>query len=131
MKRYLLAYLAMLVAFCAMDYVWLGFITTDFYKEKLGALLLAEPKMIAAALFYPLYVAGILVFAVAPASSWRRAAVLGGFFGIVAYATYDLSNWATLKGWPGVVVIADVLWGMVITGVAATVGKLVAGKSST
>ena len=114
MRPTLAAALASLVAFCVCDFVWLGSVARDFYAAQLGALLLPEPNWVAALLFYPLYVAGLLVFCVLPAhaaGSWRKSLGRGAFFGLVAYATYDLSNLATLAGWPVAVTVVDLAWG--------------------
>ena len=93
-----------------------------------GGLLLDKPNTPVAALFYALYVAGVLVFAVLPAldaGQWSRALLHGALFGFFAYATYDLTNLATLKGWTPSVALLDLAWGTVVTGVSATAGCLV------
>ena len=122
---WVLPFIASLAAFCAGDFVWLGFVARDFYAARLGALLLPEPNFAAAIAFYPLYAAGLLVFCVRPAlatqSRWR-APLSAAFFGLVAYGTYDLSNLATLKGWSVTVTFVDIAWGMVVSSVAALAG---------
>src|SRR5260370_33274296 len=113
MRRSLLAAGASLVVFCACDFMWLGVLARDFYGSRLGALLLSEPNWVPAALFYPLYVGGLCVFCGTPAlaaRSGRTALNLGAFFGLVAYATYALSNLATLNGWPLAVPLARTAW---------------------
>jgi uncharacterized membrane protein len=125
MRATLAAGLASLVAFCVCDFLWLGWVARDFYGSRLGALLRPEPNWVAALLFYPLYVCGLLVFCVLPARnarSWRKAVSLGALFGVVAYATYDLSNLATLAGWPVAVTVADIAWGALVSGIAALAG---------
>jgi len=132
MRRNVLAALASLVVFCACDFVWLGVLARDFYAARLGGLLLPEPNWIAAALFYPLYVGGLLVFCVRPAlaaGSWREGVSRGAFFGLVAYATYDLSNLATLRGWPVAVTLADIAWGAWVSGVATLAGYAAAARA--
>jgi uncharacterized membrane protein len=131
MRRNVLAALASLVVLCFCDGVWLGVLARDFYAARLGALLLPEPNWVAAALFYPLYVGGLLVFCVRPAlaaGSWRLGIGRGAFFGLVAYATYDLSNLATLRGWPVAVTIADIAWGAWVSSVATLAGYAAAAR---
>lgn len=129
MRRPALTYLATALAFCACDFIWLGFIANDFYRRQLGELLLAQPNWVGAILFYVLYIAGIVLFVVAraaPSGSLVRAAWLGALFGLVAYGTYDLTNLATLKGFTVQVVAADLAWGAFVTAVGAVAGTLVA-----
>ncbi len=104
------------------DAIWLSVVANKFYKSQLGPLLLEKPNMIAAVLFYVIYVIGIVVFAVMPAvaaGDWKVALGLGALLGLVAYATYDLTNLATLKGFPVKIVIVDLLWGTVLTATVA------------
>lgn len=133
MRRNLAAGIACLVVFCACDFVWLGVLARDFYGSQLGALLRAEPNWVPAVLFYPLYVCGLCVFCVLPAraaGSWRRALGRGALFGLVAYATYDLSNLATLNGWPVAVTVADIAWGTFVSALAAGAGYAAAGAAA-
>jgi uncharacterized membrane protein len=119
------AYVVALALFCLCDFAWLGFIARGFYQNEIGPLLLDRPRWTAAIVFYPLYIAGVMFFCVAPALSeggWARALVNGLALGLLAYATYDLSNLATLKGWSVALVVVDVLWGMAVTAVAACAG---------
>ena len=119
---YLKLYLLTVPVFLALDMVWLGVIARDFYKQQLEHM---NPTVNwpAAILFYLLFVVGILYFAVAPAlaqGSWWRAVQNGLLFGLFTYATYDLTNLATLPKWPLPIVLVDTLWGMVLcAGVAA------------
>ncbi len=125
MSRLVIAYLATLAAFCVLDFIWLGFVARGFYQAQVGALLLAQPKWGVAVMFYALYVVGIVVFAVQPAldsGSWLRALLLGGLFGFFCYATYDLTNLATLKGWTVPIAVVDILWGVVLTAASASAG---------
>jgi uncharacterized membrane protein len=129
MTRYAIAYVATAVVFCGLDFLWLGFVAKGYYQSQVGALLLDKPNLPVAALFYALYIAGVLVFAVAPAleaGAWSKALLYGGLFGFFAYATYDLTNLATLKGWSPGVAFLDLGWGAVVTGVSATAGYVVA-----
>jgi uncharacterized membrane protein len=125
MTRLLVAYAATLIAFCCCDFVWLGWVAKDYYQSQLGGLLLAQPNWAAAVSFYVLYAAGVVFFCVAPAldaPSWGKAAVLGAVLGGLAYATYDLSNLATLKGWSIALSLVDIAWGAFVTAVAASAG---------
>jgi len=110
--------------FFALDLAWLGVIARGFYREHLGPLMRAEAFWPAALAFYALYIGGVLVFAVLPAfeaDSWTTAAALGAFFGLVAYATFDLTALALFRDFPGSVVAVDLAWGTVLTsGVAAS-----------
>ena len=128
MTRIAIAYLATLVAFCAIDYVWLGFVAKGYYRSQIGALLLDSPNWLAAAAFYLTYVAGVLVFALLPAldrDDWHRALMTGALFGFFAYATYDLTNLATLKHWTWPIALLDLAWGAVVTAVSAAIGFFV------
>ncbi len=125
MSRYLFAYVATALAFCALDFAWLGLVAPAFYKAQLGPLLLAKPNLAPALIFYVLYVAGLVIFCVMPgveAASWLKAGALGALFGLVAYATYDLSNLATLRDWTTRLSIVDMCWGSAASAVAATFG---------
>lgn len=116
-------YALMAVTFFAVDLVWLGAVASGFYRNALGHLLRDSPLWPAALAFYALYIAGILVFAVLPgleAESLRRALALGAFFGLVAYATFDLTSVALIRDFPWRVVAVDLCWGCALTaGVAA------------
>jgi uncharacterized membrane protein len=125
---YLKIYLAALVSFLAIDMVWLVIVARGFYRKQLGFLLSDLPNWWAAIAFYLLFVVGLLVFAVVPGvqvGSLRRALVLGGFFGLVTYATYDLTNLATVKNWPWIVTVVDMVWGTVLATSVAAIGYLV------
>ena len=130
MAYYLKLYLATLIAFFAVDMVWLGLVARTFYRKYLGFLMASSPNWLAAIIFYMLFVVGILVLAVLPgleASSLRTTLLRGALFGLVAYATYDLTNLATVKNWPLVVTIVDLIWGTVLSTVVSYAGY-VAGK---
>lgn len=130
-KTYLTAYAATAVAFLAVDSVWLSVMAAQLYRPLLGDMLAEDFDIVAAALFYVLYVGGIVFFAVKPALERGRAATAalnGAFFGLCAYGTYDLTNQATLKDWPTVITVADLCWGTILTATAATVGFLVASR---
>jgi uncharacterized membrane protein len=127
MTKYLIAYVGTLFAFLAIDMVWLGLIAKDYYRAGIGHLMLESPNLSAAAAFYLLYVVGIVIFAVTPAmtaGTWTKAALFGALFGFFAYATYDMTNLATLKSWPLSISIVDMMWGTCLTAAAATLGYL-------
>ncbi|WP_053118188.1 DUF2177 family protein [Pseudomonas sp. P1.31] len=125
MKRTLIAYVATLLTFLLLDGIWLGLLMAPTYRELLGSLMLEKPLLLPAAVFYCLYVFGCVVFVVLPALSWQWAVKRGALLGLVAYGTYDLTNWATLRGWSVQVTLMDWVWGMVATAVACAVGFLV------
>ncbi len=123
-------YFASLVVFLAIDMVWLGVLAKGFYQRHLGDLLRPDVRWGAALLFYLIFVGGVLLFAVLPAlerASFRYAVLLGGLFGLIAYATYDLTNLATLRGFPPIVAVVDMVWGFVLTAVVAGAGYKIAG----
>jgi uncharacterized membrane protein len=125
MPKFLITYLTSLVVFCALDFLWLGIVVKEFYMREIGPLLLASPRKEPAIAFYLLYVVGMVVFAVAPAldaDRWQKALGYGALLGLIAYATYDLSNLATLKDWSTRVALVDMAWGAVATATAATAG---------
>ena len=127
---YLKLYLCTLVAFFAIDMVWLVLVARGFYKEHLGFLLRPDPNWTAAIVFYLLFVGGLLVFVVVPslqAGSAKKVLILGALFGLITYATYDLTNLATVKDWPLIVTAVDMLWGGMLATAVSYLGFL-AGK---
>jgi uncharacterized membrane protein len=113
------------------DAIWLSVVANKFYKSQLGPLLLEKPNMVSAIIFYIIFVVGIVVFAVLPAiqaGDWKVAMGLGALLGLVTYATYDLTNHATLKGFPLTVVVVDLLWGVVLTATVATLTYLIVSR---
>ncbi|AMT87886.1 MULTISPECIES: DUF2177 family protein [Pseudomonas] len=128
MKKALIAYVSTLLTFLLLDGIWLGLLMAPTYRELLGSLMLDKPLLLPAAVFYCLYVIGCVVFVVLPALSWQRAAKLGALLGLVAYGTYDLTNWATLRDWSVQVSLMDWAWGTVATAVACMVGYLMAKR---
>jgi len=127
---YVKLYLASLAAFFVIDMLWLGLVARGFYRKQLGFLLSPNVNWVAAIIFYLLFVAGLLVFAVVPglqAGSIKKALLLGALFGLLTYATYDLTNLATIKGWPLLVTLVDMAWGAILATAISTVGFL-AGK---
>lgn len=119
------AYVAALVAFLVLDALWLGTMYSRLYKPQLGALLRDAPQVVPAAAFYLLYIAALTVLVVAPAvqtANFLRVIALGALLGLAAYGTYNLTNYATLRGWSVAVTIADMIWGGVASGLAASAG---------
>jgi uncharacterized membrane protein len=124
--RYLIAYAATALVFFAIDFVWLSTMG-GFYRSQIGHLMADQPNLAVAGGFYLLYIAGIVILAISPAltsGSWSGALIAGMVMGAVAYGTYDLTNQSTLRDWPLTVTLIDVVWGTVLTGVAATAGYL-------
>lgn len=131
LTKYLAAYGTTLVVFLIIDGVWLGVVARGFYVQQIGDLLRPAPNFGVAGLFYALYVAGILVFVLFPAlhhGTWLTAALFGALFGLVAYATYDLTNLATLQGWPVVMSVVDMVWGAVLTASVSVVSFLIVSR---
>ncbi len=105
-----------------LDAIWLSVIANKFYKSQIGQLLLDKPNMVAAVLFYIIYIVGIVAFVINPAiekGSLVYAAGMGALFGFVAYATYDLTNLATIKGFTPKLVVVDLVWGALLTATVA------------
>lgn len=127
MNRILAGYLAAVLVMVALDALWLGVIAKTFYQHGIGHLMAEQPRLLAAVGFYVIYAAGLLVFAVLPQAQdpgWGRAALMGALFGFVAYATYDLSNLATLRGWPVGLALVDMAWGALLSAASAAAAKL-------
>ena len=130
---FLKLYFIALPIFVAVDMVWLGLAAKNFYAKHIGFLMKANVNWAAAILFYLLFIAGLVAFVVTPAvekGSWARALLFGALFGLITYATYDLTNLATLRDWPLLVTVVDLIWGTVLAAsvsvatyvVAATIG---------
>ena len=110
------------------DAVWLSVVANKFYKSQIGPLLLDKPNFVAATLFYLIYIVGVVVFALSPAlnfGNWETALGLGSLFGFVAYATYDLTNLSTLKGFSVKLVVVDMIWGTVLTAAVTTIAYFI------
>ncbi len=123
-------YLIALAMFLAIDAVWLATVARTFYVSELGPLLRDQPNFFVAFAFYLIFVFGLVVFVIKPsieANSFVRAVALGGLFGLVSYATYDLTNLATIKGFGMRVALVDLMWGTVLSAVVSSVTYLLAG----
>ena len=119
------SYLLTTLVFFAIDMVWLGFLAKGLYQKYLGGFLSDQVNWTAAIIFYLLFIIGIFVFVILPAvekNSITSALVLGAFFGFITYATYDLTNLATLKNWPLPIVFIDLAWGAVLTSLVSIAG---------
>ena len=122
-RRFAVAYATTLIVFLALDAVWLTTMAERLYRPAIGHLMLDDFKLLPAFAFYLVYVVGIVVFAVMPGLACGRtgsALARGALFGLVAYATYDLTNQATLRDWSWTVTLADLCWGTFVTAAAAT-----------
>jgi uncharacterized membrane protein len=122
--KFLVQYLVAGGIMAVIDAFWLSVVANKFYKSQIGSLLLEKPNMTAAVAFYLIYVLGIVMFVLMPAlekGSWSYAALYGALFGFVAYATYDLTNLSTLKGFTTKLVLVDMAWGTILTASVATI----------
>jgi len=126
---YGIAYVSTALVFLGMDALWLTLAAQRLYRPLIGDMLLERFNLVPALLFYVVYIIGIVAFAVSPAFSsdrWTTATLNGALLGFVAYATYDLTNQATLRNWPVAVTVVDLCWGTTLTALAATAGYLIA-----
>lgn len=122
MTRYVLGYALTLVFFIGIDIIWLAWVARSTYVAEMGSLLRKEPNLIAAAAFYMLYAAGLVLFAVLPglrAGSVMQGMILGAALGFIAYGTYDLTNLAVLNGYSLRITLIDMAWGTVMSGATA------------
>jgi uncharacterized membrane protein len=129
LSYYLKLYALTTPIFFAVDIIWLGFVAKKFYRNHLGFLLSPDVNWPAAICFYLIYISGILIFAVVPAlekDSLGKALLWGSLYGFFTYATYDLTNMATIKNWPLKVVMVDVLWGVFLCSMVASISFLIA-----
>ena len=124
-KTILVAYAATALVFLILDGLWLGVVSRGIYQREIGELLLAKPNVVAAVVFYVLYIAGLVYFCVMPGVTGEGAArglLNGALLGVLAYATYDLTNLATLKGWSAMLVFIDIGWGAFASALASGAG---------
>jgi uncharacterized membrane protein len=113
-------YIFTLIPFVIMDALWLGTIAPTFYQSQIGYIMAKNPNWLAAVLFYLLFIAGMVVFVTGREGNIRQTALRGALFGLVTYATYDLTNLATLEGWPVLLTVVDLLWGTFLSATTAT-----------
>ena len=124
-------YAIALPIFFAIDMMWLGLVAKGFYTKQIGSLLKPDVNWTAAILFYLLFIIGLVVFVITPAvekNSWTHALLFGALFGLVCYATYDLTNLAVAKDWPLLVTIVDLAWGAVLAASVSTATYFIASK---
>ncbi|MGJ7578716.1 DUF2177 family protein [Variovorax sp. RHLX14] len=125
-RHFFVSYLSTALVFLVLDAVWLTVMADRLYRPALGSIMLERFSPAPAVIFYVIYMVGVVVFAVAPSlvsGRWTTALALGALLGLMAYATYDLTNQATLKNWSWTVTIADLCWGTFVTAVAAAAGS--------
>ncbi len=124
-------YFVTLLTFLIIDGFWLLLVAKNFYAKHLGYLMTKTPNLWAAGIFYLIYILGLLIFVIQPSlekQSLTSAIFLGAFFGFCCYATYDLTNMATVKDWPLIVTIVDLIWGAVVTGAVAGISYWLLNK---
>ena len=130
---FLKLYAIALPVFFVIDMVWLGLVAKNFYRDQIGFLMKSDILWTPAIVFYLLFVVGLVAFVIAPAiekNSWVHALLFGALFGLITYATYDLSNLATLKDWPLLVTVVDLAWGTTLAASVSTVTYFLARKMS-
>ena len=128
---FLKLYAIALPVFFAIDMIWLGLVAKNFYRAQIGSLMKTDINWAAAMIFYLLFIAGLVAFVISPAvakNSWSQALLLGAFFGLVCYATYDLTNLAIAKDWPLLVTIIDLAWGAVLAASVSIITYFIASK---
>lgn len=126
-----IAYVVTTLIFLAIDYVWLGYVAKDFYHDRLGHLMAEKVNFGVAAAFYLIYTIGIVIFAIKPAlanDNLLLALGYGALLGLLAYGTYDVTNMATLKDWPVIVSVVDIVWGVSITAITAVAGAFLTSQ---
>lgn len=124
-------YLIALPVFLAIDMVWLTLIAKSFYAKHLGYLMAKNPNLWAALIFYLLFIAGLIFFVITPALDkkiWLQALLSGAFFGLITYATYDLTNLATMEDWPLIITIVDLAWGATLSASVSVITYFIATK---
>lgn len=130
-KMFIKLFLIALTVFFAIDMVWLVLVAKKFYQEQIGFLMKPDINWFAAIIFYLLFIAGLVTFVISPAiekHSWVHALLFGAFFGLITYATYDLTNLATLKNWPILVTIVDLIWGTVLSASISVITYIIYNK---
>ena len=131
MIKYVASYFTLIAVMALLDFLWIGFIAKHLYQTGIGHLMAEKPNLMAAGLFYLIFCGGLMWFAVLPQaldSGVTRSLVSAGIFGLCAYATYDLTNLATLKDWPWSVTLVDMAWGTFASVAAVAAGSWVLNK---
>jgi uncharacterized membrane protein len=124
-------FLIALPVFFVIDMVWLVVVAKNFYQRQIGFLMKPDINWFAAIVFYLLFIAGLVIFVISPAvekQSWVHALIYGALFGLITYATYDLTNLATLKDWPLLVTVVDLIWGAVLASSISIITYLIANR---
>jgi len=124
-------YLITLSVFLGIDMVWLTLVAKNFYAKQIGYLMTKNPNLFAALIFYLIFIAGLITFVIIPAldkKMWTHALLMGALFGLVTYATYDLTNLATVKDWPLIITLVDLIWGMVLSAAVSVITYFIAEK---
>lgn len=119
------AFLIAAAIFGALDAVWLSVVANKFYKSQIGFILADKPNMVAAIIFYIIFIIGLVIFVINPSDTPLKALGLGALFGLVTYATYDLTNQATLAKWPVTITVVDLLWGITASAIVAFATKYI------
>jgi uncharacterized membrane protein len=130
MNKYVAAYAGTAIVMVALDMLWLGVIAEPLYQQGIGHLMAEKPDIAVAVVFYLLYALGVVIFAVSPqqgGASWAMTLTMGALFGFFAYATYDLTNLATLRNWPLRLSLIDIAWGTLVSAASAAGGKAALG----
>lgn len=125
MKEAIIAYFSSLLPMLLIDGIWLAVVAKNFYTKYVGSLMSKSPNLVAAGLFYILYAFGLLFLVLLPAikgeTNFLKVFLLGALLGLVAYGTYDLTNLATIKNWPLMITVVDLIWGTLYTGVVSVI----------
>lgn len=128
---FLKVYFIALTVFLGIDMIWLTVVAKNFYAKYLGYLMAKNPNLSAALLFYLIFIAGLVFFVVIPAldkRTWTYALLAGALFGLVTYATYDLTNLATVKDWPLLITVVDLAWGTVLSALVSGISFFIAAR---
>ena len=131
MKTFVRLFLIALPVFFVIDIIWLVFVAKNFYQKQIGFLMKPDINWLAAIVFYLLFISGLITFVISPAvarHSWVHALLYGALFGLITYATYDLTNLATIKDWPLLVTLVDLIWGTVLAASVSVITYFIAGK---
>ena len=124
-------YIIALLTFLGIDTVWLTLVAKNFYAKQIGYLMAKNPNLIAALIFYLIFIVGLVFFVIIPSledKNWTKVLISGAFFGLVTYATYDLTNLATIKDWPITLTIVDLIWGTILSALVSIITYLVVIK---
>lgn len=128
---YLRNFLITFTVFMVIDLIWLGFVAKNLYAKHLGYLMAEKVNWIAAIVFYVIFIIGMLYFVILPGESLSKVLISGAIFGFITYATYDLTNLATLKDWPMTITIIDLIWGTFLSASTSSVSYLIITKLNT